>query len=59
MEVKHEDENIFYDLKCTLEKHHRVFQDILEGLPPSRDQEHQIELIHRITPKQGPYKYLL
>jgi hypothetical protein len=31
MEVKQEDENIPLELKCTLEKHHRVFQEIPKG----------------------------
>jgi hypothetical protein len=45
MEVKQEDENILEELKCTLENLHRVFQEIPKGIPPSRDHEHQIELI--------------
>jgi hypothetical protein len=32
-------------LTGTLEKYHKVFQEIPKGLPPSRDHEHQIELI--------------
>ena len=56
MEVKHEDENIPYDFKCTLENRHRILQDIPQGLPPSRDHEHQIELIARSTyPNKRPY----
>jgi hypothetical protein len=42
MEVKQEDENIPEELRCTLEKHYRVFQEIPKGLPPSRDHEHQM-----------------
>ena len=36
MEMKQEDENILDNLKCTLEKHHRVFQEILKGFPSPR-----------------------
>ena len=46
MKVKQEDENIPEELKCTLEKYQRVFQEIPKGIHPSRDDEHQIELIH-------------
>jgi hypothetical protein len=41
-----------------LEKHHRVFQEIPKGIPPSRDHEHQIELIPGSTPpNKRPYRY--
>jgi hypothetical protein len=40
MEVKQKDENIMKELKCTLEKNHRVFQEIPEGIPPCRYHEH-------------------
>lgn len=39
-EVKKGDENIPKELKCTLEKHCRIFEEIPKGLPPSRDHEH-------------------
>jgi hypothetical protein len=58
MEVKQEDENIPEELKWTLEKHHKVFQEIPNGIPSSRDHEHQIELIHGSTPpNKMPYRY--
>jgi len=50
MEVNQEDENIPEELRCTLEWHYRVFQEIPKGLPPSRDHEHQIKLILGSTP---------
>jgi hypothetical protein len=41
-----------------LENHHRVFQEIPKGIPPSRDNEHQIELIPGSTPpNKRPYRY--
>jgi hypothetical protein len=60
MEVKQEDENSPLELKCTLEKHHKVFQET-PGLPPSRDHEHQIKLIlgsnlRNKIPYRYPYK---
>jgi hypothetical protein len=57
MEVKKKDDNIPKELKCILEKHHRVFREIPKGIPPLRDHEHQIELIHGSTPNKRPYKY--
>jgi hypothetical protein len=58
MEVKQEGENIPEELKCTLENHPRVFQEILKGIPPSRDHEHQIEIIPASTPpNKRPYRY--
>ena len=58
MELKQEDENIPEELKWTLEKHHNFFQEIPKGLPPSRDHEHQIELIPRSTlPNKRSYRY--
>jgi hypothetical protein len=45
-------------LKFTLEKNHRVFQEIDKGIPPSRDHEHQIELIlESMPPNKRPYRY--
>ena len=39
-------------------KHHRVFQEIPKWLPPSRDHEHQIELILGSNPpNKMPYRY--
>jgi len=41
-----------------LEKHHKFFQEIPKGFPPSRDHEYQIELIPRSTPpNKRPYSY--
>jgi hypothetical protein len=41
-----------------LGKHHRVFQEIPKWLPPSRDHEHQIELILGSNPPNKiPYRY--
>jgi hypothetical protein len=58
MEVKQENENIPKELKGTLEKHHRFFQEILERLPPLRYHEHRIEFIRESTPPNiRPYKY--
>jgi hypothetical protein len=58
MEVKKEDENNTKELKCTLEKHHKVFQEIPKGLPPSRYHERQIELTPRsIPPNKRLYRY--
>ena len=58
MEVNHEDENILVELKCTLEKNHKVFQEIPKGLPPSRYHERQIELTPRsIPPNKRSYRY--
>ena len=46
MEVNQEDENIPEELRCTLEWHYRVFQEIPKGLPPSRYHEHQRPYIY-------------
>jgi len=40
-----------------LEKHHKVFQEISEGIPPSRGHEHQIELILGSTHNKRTYRY--
>jgi len=59
MEVKLEDENIPLELKYTMEKIHRFFQELFKVLPPFRDHEHQIELIIGSTPTNKiPYIYL-
>ena len=52
MEVKHANENILDDLKYTLEKHHRFFQDIPKGIHPFIEHEGQIELILGSTPNK-------
>jgi len=57
MEVKKEDENIPEELRCTLQNHYRVFQEIPKGIPPSRYHEHQIKLIPRINPNKRLYIY--
>jgi hypothetical protein len=58
MEVRQGDTNIPLELKCTLEKHHRIFQEITKGIPPYRDCEHQIEIILGSTPPNKiPYRY--
>ena len=58
MKAKLKDENILEELKCTWEEHHMVFQEIPKGKHPSRDHEHQIELITRSTPpNKRPYRY--
>jgi hypothetical protein len=54
--VKQEDKHILVELKGTLEKPHKVFQQIPKWIPPSRAHEHKIEFISTL-PNKRPYKY--
>jgi hypothetical protein len=51
--------NIFpLDLQGIIDKHSKVFEDIPEGLQPTRNHDHDIHLIlGSVPPNNGPYKY--
>jgi len=46
------------DLQGIIDKHSKVFGDILKGLPPTRNHDHVIHLILGIFPPNiRPYRY--
>jgi hypothetical protein len=45
-------------LQRIIDKHSKVFEDIPKGLPPTRNNDHEIHLIPRsVTPNIKPYRY--
>jgi hypothetical protein len=46
------------DLQGIIDEHSKVFEDIPKGLPPTRNHDHVIHLIHgSVPPNIGPYRY--
>jgi hypothetical protein len=46
------------DLQGIIDKHSKVFEDILRGLPPTQNHDHAIHLIlGSVPPNTGPYRY--
>jgi hypothetical protein len=45
-------------LQGIIDKHSKVFEDIPRGIPPTRNQDHAIHLIHgSVPPNIRPYRY--
>jgi hypothetical protein len=46
------------DLQRIIDKHSKVFEDTPKGLPPTRNYDHEIHLIHgSVPPNIWPYRY--
>jgi hypothetical protein len=46
------------DLQGIIDKHSKVFEDIPKGLPPTRNHDHDIDLIlGSVPPNINPYRY--
>jgi hypothetical protein len=46
------------DFQGIIDKHSKVFEDILKGLPPTRNHDHEIHLsLGSIPPNIKPYRY--
>jgi hypothetical protein len=58
LDVKTSKPSIPLDLQGIIDKHSKVFEDILIGLPPTHDHDHAIHLILRsVPPNIRPYRY--
>jgi hypothetical protein len=57
-DVQTSNPSIPLDLQGIIDNHSKVFEDIIRGLPPTRDHDHAIHLIPRsVPPNIRPYGY--
>jgi hypothetical protein len=58
LDVQTSKPSIPLDLQGIIDKHSKVFEDIPKGLPPTRNHDHDIHLIHgSVPPNIRPYRY--
>jgi hypothetical protein len=58
LDVQTSNPSIPLDLQGIIDKNSKVFEDIPKGLPPTRNQDHNIHLILRsVSPNIKPYRY--
>ena len=58
LDVQTSKQSIPLDLQGIIDKHSKVFEDILRGPPPTHDHDHAIHLIPGSSPPNiRPYKY--
>jgi hypothetical protein len=58
LDVQTSKPSIRLDLQGIIDKYSKVFEDIPRGVPPTRDHDDAIHLIHgSVPPNIGPYRY--